>query len=388
MALVAFKKGKSKSLPAEKAAGTFYVLTDECALYLDIDDNQRIRFGNFQEFDTLDDLKDTANPSKNALYYITSMNCLAVWNGTSFIQLNPDKGATDIEVIGSGNAVTAASYDAATRKITLTMGTTFATAEELSSEVAALKQEITEKTSGIASDDALTSLQERVGTAEGDIDALEKAVGTVDEGKTVVEMISDAQAAATYDDTAVKADIKANADAIAVLNGDDTGKSVRDVSAEEVAKVVAGADESLDTLKEIADWISSHKEDASAMNSAISALEAIVAGIGGDGEKATIVAYVTDAITALKIGDYALAADLTALAERVTKLEGSSHTHSNKDVLDDITSTKVSAWDSAEQNAKDYADGLASNYDAAGAASSAETSAKEYTDTALTWGSF
>ena len=53
------------------------------------------------------------------------------------------------------------------------------------------------------------------------------------------------------------------------------------------------------------------------MNSAIVALEGIVDGIGGAGEKATVVAYVTDAIAALKIGDYAKAADLTALADRV-----------------------------------------------------------------------
>lgn len=37
----------------------------------------------------------------------------------------------------------------------------------------------------------------------------------------------------------------------------------------EIAKVVANAPQSFDTLKEIADWISSHSEDASAMNSAI-----------------------------------------------------------------------------------------------------------------------
>ena len=57
------------------------------------------------------------------------------------------------------------------------------------------------------------------------------------------------------------------------------------------------------------------------MNSAIVALEGIVDGIGGAGEKATVVAYVTDAIAALKIGDYAKAADLTALADRVEALE-------------------------------------------------------------------
>ena len=45
-------------------------------------------------------------------------------------------------------------------------------------------------------------------------------------------------------------------------------------------------------------------------------------------------------------------------------------------------------WDAAEQNAKDYADSLASDYDAAGSAAEALADAKEYTDTALTWGSF
>lgn len=57
------------------------------------------------------------------------------------------------------------------------------------------------------------------------------------------------------------------------------------------------------------------------MNSAILALQGIVDGIGGEGEKATVVAYVDDAIAALKIGDYAKAADLTALAGRVSALE-------------------------------------------------------------------
>ena len=109
---------------------------------------------------------------------------------------------------------------------------------------------------------------------------------------------------------------------------------------------MAGADKSYDTLKEIADWISNHKTDAGAMNSAILALEAIVDGIGGEGEKATVVAYVTDAISALKIGDYAKAADLTALAGRVGTLEGKAHEHENKTVLDGITSEKVADWDS------------------------------------------
>lgn len=52
---------------------------------------------------------------------------------------------------------------------------------------------------------------------------------------------------------------------------------------------------------------------------------------------------------------------LTSADTRLDALEaisGNSHTHSNKDVLDGVTAEKVADWDAAEQNAKDYADGL------------------------------
>lgn len=178
------------------------------------------------------------------------------------------------------------------------------------------------------------------------------------------------------------------------LIGDDVDKSVRTIANEELAAQLIGenAKESLDTLAEIAAWIQSHPDDASAMNEAITALQNKV----DTGDK-TVSAYVTDAITALSIGDYAKAADLTALAGRVeaaegkiTTLEGTvnglgdlagkdlvsetdleaelkakvnaaaegNHSHDNKTVLDGITAEKVAAWDASEQNAKDYADGL------------------------------
>lgn len=219
-------------------------------------------------------------------------------------------------------------------------------------------------------------------TVDDKVIALTDKVGTVPEDKTVVQMIADAQAAATYDDTELAGRVTTVEGKVTTLIGEDASKSARTIASEEVAKIVAGADASYDTLKEIADWISSHKTDATAMNSAITALEGIVDGIGGEGEKATVVEYVTDAIAALKIGDYAKAADLTALAGKVTTLEGSAHTHSNKDLLDTYTQTeadladavakkhehtnadvlagiteeKVTAWDAAEQNAKNHAD--------------------------------
>ena len=234
-----------------------------------------------------------------------------------------------------------------------------------------------------AKDAAIAAAKKAGDDAQADVDALEAKVGAVTEGKTVVEMIAEAQEAATYDDTALTGRVTTVEGQVTTLIGSDASKSARTIAAEEVAKIVANADESYDTLKEIADWISSHKTDATAMNSAITALEGIVDGIGGEGEKATVVEYVTDAIAALKIGDYAKAADLTALASKVTAAEGKitvlegkahehankalldtytqteadladavakKHEHTNKTVLDGITAEKVTAWDAADQN--------------------------------------
>lgn len=175
--------------------------------------------------------------------------------------------------------------------------------------------------------DAATA-QDTAEAAQGDVDNLKAVVGA--------------------DDTAgLRKRIKDNETAIGTLQGTDTDKSARTIAAEEVAKIVANADADFDTLKEIADWISGHKTDATAMNTAITKLEGIVDGIGGEGEKATVVAYVTDAIAALKIGDYAKAADLTALAARVKTLEDSPAAG--------ITADDIAAWN-AKQDAGNYVD--------------------------------
>ena len=110
-------------------------------------------------------------------------------------------------------------------------------------------------------------------------------------------------------------------DDVDTLIGTDTGKSVRTIANEELAAqlIPESASESLDTLQEIAAWIQSHPDDASAMNEAITALQNKLSGI--DDGTGTVKKYIDDAITALNIGDYAKAADLTALAARVTANE-------------------------------------------------------------------
>lgn len=75
----------------------------------------------------------------------------------------------------------------------------------------------------------------------------------------------------TYDDTAIKADISnlqnEKADKSDVYTKTETDNKIT----EKVAEIVSDAPEDFNTLKEMSDWIASHENDASAMNSAIKA---------------------------------------------------------------------------------------------------------------------
>ena len=199
-----------------------------------------------------------------------------------------------------------------------------------------------------AKDEAIAAAQEAADNAQDDVDALAAKVGTVADDTTVVEMIAAAQEAATYDDTALKARVEANEGAIATLNGSGDGsvnKKITD-AINDFATKVTGDNNTYDTFKELVEYVAEHGGEAADMAAAITILENIVDGIGGEGEKGTVVEYVTDAIAALKIEDYAKAADLLELAGRVTTVEGKVSTLEGK----------VATWDAAEQNAKDYTD--------------------------------
>ena len=389
MANVFFKKGLVSKLPATYAEGTFYVTTDERAIYLDVSNEARIRLGDFQEFATVEALTANTNPSATALYYVTDINCLAKWDGSKYVQINRDTGITSYEVTGTGNAVTAVAIDATGRKLILTKGATYMTADDVDDRISAkvgaidgtVKKYVDDKTAGIATDASLTALTKRVETAENNVNTLSDKVGTVPAGKTVVKMIEEAKTAATYDDTAVKADIKKNADAIGVLNGSGAGsvdKKITDAFNDFATKV--SDDGVVNSYKELIDWAATHGAEAATMAGEITALKNILKGIGGTGESATVVAYVTNAIAALKIGDYAKAADLTALAKRVTAAEGKITT---------LTGTGEGSVKKALSDAKAYADGLADNYDKKGDAAQALKDAKAYTDSqALVWQEF
>lgn len=177
--------------------------------------------------------------------------------------------------------------------------------------------------------------------------------------------------AGTYDDTELRGLIsantaahEANATAIATLNGTaETVGSVANtattVAAAKVAEIVAGADTSFDTLKEIADWILNDTTGAAHMANSIANLQTLV------GNKA-VAEQIADAISAEGLDKYALAADLTALVNRVKTLEDAGY--QTADAVASAIDAKIAALN------------LAETYETKGAAAAAETNAKAYAD--------
>lgn len=198
----------------------------------------------------------------------------------------------------------------------------------------------------------IEALKTRVDSVESDNDTaitgINDKIGTVPDGKTVVELINDAKTEATYDDTdlsgrvaAIEGDYLKAADKTAIET-----KMATDISTaktETIAAIMgeAGIDEKYDTLKEIADWILSDTTssaelitrvtniendylkgtDKTALQGDIDALETFVGTLPEGAASTTVVAYIKEVVDALKIGDYAKAADLTVLTSRVQALE-------------------------------------------------------------------
>lgn len=117
-----------------------------------------------------------------------------------------------------------------------------------------------------------------------------------------------------YDDSALKERVAANEAALGVLNGDSSAEGS---VAYQIAAIVAGADASFDTLKEIADWISSHNSDVTNMNSSIKANTDAVAALQKLVGSEAVATQIANAIAAANLSQYASAEDL---ADAVLKI--------------------------------------------------------------------
>lgn len=299
---------------------------------------------------------------------------------------------------------------------------------------------VDEKTSGIASEGAMTALEARVTAAEGDIDAIQadylKAADKTElEGK--ITTAQDAADAAQDAADAVQAEMDAFKLAADVQEGAvDTLKEIQDYITSDgeaaqlmVADIAANAkaieDEVAAREQAISDLDTAYKAADSAQVARIEALEAkfdgddsvadqIAAAVAAEAElreeadaalDGKIAQNKTDIQSAQNAADLAqeevdaleivvdtkaAQADLDALAGRVTTAEGeiddlqaASHEHENKAVLDGITAALISNWNDAAAKAhehanKDVLDGITAQL--VSNWNAAEGNAKAYTD--------
>ena len=220
--------------------------------------------------------------------------------------------------------------------------------------------------------------------AQTAVNTLSDKVGTIPANKTIVQMIADAQNAATYNDSAVKASIKTNTDAIAKLNGADTvegsvAKTVKDAVATEQARAeskeqanataIAGVkdkvdtflaaadvgDAAVDTLKEIQTYITTHGAAADQMVKDIAANKKAVEDEAtraktAEGTNATAISdEATRAKAAEKVNADAIAAETTR-AETAEKANADAIAELKKADYAGITSEKIAKWDAAQAN--------------------------------------
>lgn len=131
-----------------------------------------------------------------------------------------------------------------------------------------------------------------------------------------------------------------------------------------ISNLINGAPDTYDTLKEIADYISSHEDVVLALNAAIGnkadkttveAIQATVNALGSLASKSTVSESDLDSSLKEKINstassnhshsNKALLDTYDQTNANIKDAVSKKHSHSNKTVLDGITADKVASWD-------------------------------------------
>lgn len=270
----------------------------------------------------------------------------AAKNSAAAVQANLDKVVSDrivpaeSSIINHGNRLDTAEGEIDTlqsdvKEIQDIIGDS-TTGNTLVSRISAL-----ETTSGEHTE-TLEDHEERIVALEGTTSTHTTQIGTINETLT-----SHGTTLTNHGDRITTAEGK-----LTTLIASDSGKSVRTIANEELAKqlIPEGAIESLDTLKEIADWIQAHPADVAEMNSAISKNAEDIATNAkaiekNAGDIATNVENITKNATAISNLASRHDDEMTAVENRATTLESrataieSAATALEKKVDDNKTAT-------------------------------------------------
>ena len=190
MAMLQFFRGSQANLASQTVVnGGLYFTTDSHRIYMGTASGLQ-EYSAIEVVASIAALPAVADAIKGKFYYAEAENVFCFAHENVWQQVNPDTGATSIEVVGEGNAVTEASYDPTTRKITLTKGETFATQAALTEHAnAAAGTYETKEDAGKKLTEAKGYTDAEVAKVQGEVDALEELVGTIPEGATATDIV-------------------------------------------------------------------------------------------------------------------------------------------------------------------------------------------------------
>lgn len=169
----------------------------------------------------------------------------------------------------------------------------------------------------------------------------------------------DAALKAVIDAKAESSEVSVLSGKIDTLNGTGSGsvsKAITDAFNDFATKV--SDDGVVNSYKELIDWAAEHGGEAAQMTAAITNIENLLTGIGGEGDPATVKAAIAAAINDLNIGNYYTKTEVdTALNGKVSKEDGkglsqNDFTNAFKSKLDGIqagTTANTVAYDAATQ---------------------------------------
>ena len=155
-----------------------------------------------------------------------------------------------------------------------------------------------------------------VKTEDGKVSWIKPDTTTVEGLSTAIESL---KTVVGDDKSGLVKQVADNKAAIDTLNGDST---VAGSVAHQIAEIVAGADESFDTLKEIADWITTHKTDAATMNSQINTNKDDITALKNKVGDTSVADQIAAALKDGESDKYALADDLATANGKITTLQG------------------------------------------------------------------
>jgi len=170
----------------------------------------------------------------------------------------------------------------------------------------------------------------------------------------------DAALKAVIDAKAESSEVSTLSGKIDTLNGTGAGsvsKAITDAFNDFATKV--SDDGVVNSYKELIDWAAKHGGEAAQMTAAITNIENLLTGIGGEGDPATVKAAVAAAINDLNIGNYYTKTEVdTALNGKVSKEDGkglsqNDFTNAFKSKLDGIqdgATANTVAYDAATQS--------------------------------------